>query len=634
MSFTIVQAPTGSLEPNGTFYIIESAVSGALIYTSASGRSGTQADLNVTYSPQYNSAAVASFTSSNAMVHVKSNGNLSVAQNVSGSAFTFVAGTPITSNITWRDQYGNVGGPTQISINVAINNAPTATLVSDDTDKWNTNLATSGTRLTRFIWSDVDALEHETFTLTGAGAASLSSSYSGNTYSIFANTSLSTGTYPYTASIEDVFGFRTGSYKDVITIAQAGGGSINAENFYIVESALSGAFITNDEDGFGSSANVNVTYSPSYGGQSAQGFNTNDSVVSISPSGVLSVKQNISSSYVNGNTLTPTIYWVDQYGNEGTGSITINVTNDQNPNAGFTNATLTAPVVTNTTLVTVSLTDPELLTPFSMSLSGLSAVSMSAIPQNADSSSYLLKNTVDINNGVTLSYTASVFDGFNNQRDFPRNLTIGNPIAANPSIFIYASSRGAGSTLPGTYNTLLGTTSTSGTPLYAFEEGNLGKDGATIPLTGGAMDLIFSASGTDLYATISSSMGVLSPNFTVNPQELLGAGNKLIYIVYPSSSDLGSRPKSTTDNLSPGNTTPGQYTMWYDGGAGDESAIGSQLNNFTISNGYTGSDGTIYAAGQSYQSWTVMGGSAALAKFAGTAYKFFIVPSSGSDPTP
>jgi hypothetical protein len=129
-------------------------------------------------------------------------------------------------------------------------------------------------------------------------------------------------------------------------------------------------------------------------------------------------------------------------------------------------------------------------------------------------------------------------------------------------------------------------------------------------------------------------MGVLSPNFTVNPQELLGAGNKLIYIVYPSSSDLGSRPTSTTDNLSPGNTTPGQYTMWYDGGAGDESAIGSQLNNFTISNGYTGSDGTIYAAGQSYQSWTVMGGSAALAKFAGTAYKFFIVPSSGSDPTP
>ena len=173
-----------------------------------------------------------------------------------------------------------------------------------------------------------------------------------------------------------------------------------------------------------------------------------------------------------------------------------------------------------------------------------------------------------------------------------------------------------------------------GSPLYEFEQGNLGKDGVTISLTGGAMDLIFSGSGTDLRETISSSMGVLSPNFTVNPQELLGAGNKLIYIVYPATTDLGSRPTSTTDNLSVGNTTSGQYTLWYDGGGGDESAVGSQLDNFTISNGYTGSNGTIYSAGSSYTSWTVMGGSAALAKFAGTTYKFFIVPSSGSDPTP
>jgi hypothetical protein len=642
VSFTIVQAGTGSLTTNGTFYVIESAVSGNLIYTSTNGRSGTQGNLGVTYSPQYNSATVASFTSSDARIGINTAGNLSVTGiGISGSAGGSFPGT-ITPTVTWRDQYNNVGSGS-ITINIAVNNAPTVSLDNPDTDNQNTNLATTGTRLTRLTWADAesDVLSVQTFTLTGAGAASLSSSYNGsNIFGIHAASNLAAGTYGYTASIEDVFGFRTGSYKDIITIAQASSGSLlNPNTYYIVESAVSGNFITRDLDGSGSAASASVSYPAGIGNPTATNFSASDAfaVVTIHPTtAVLSINQNFSGSVslpTEGNSFTARIFWNDIY-QSGSGDINISVTNNLNPTASFANANLTAPVTTNTTLVTVTLTDPEVTTPFSMSLSGLSATSMSAVPQNVGSSSYLLKNSVDINDGVTLSYTASVFDAYNNQVNFNRQLTIGNPIAANPSIFIYASSRGAGSTLPATYNTLLGTTSTSGTPLYAFEEGNLGKDGATIPLTGGAMDLIFSGSGTDLYATISSSMGVLSPNFTVNPQELLGAGNKLIYIVYPSSSDLGSRPTSTTDNLSPGNTTPGQYTMWYDGGAGDESAIGSQLNNFTISNGYTGSDGTIYAAGQSYQSWTVMGGSAALAKFAGTAYKFFIVPSSGSDPTP
>jgi hypothetical protein len=345
----------------------------------------------------------------------------------------------------------------------------------------------------------------------------------------------------------------------------------------------------------------------------------------------LSVKQNISSSYVNGNTLTPTIYWVDQYGNEGTGSITINVTNDQNPNAGFTNATLTAPVVTNTTLVTVSLTDPELLTPFSMSLSGLSAVSMSAIPQNADSSSYLLKNTVDINNGVTLSYTASVFDGFNNQRDFPRNLTIGNPVAADPSIFVYASSRGAVQfNLTTQYNTALGDGTSAGRPLYEWKNGYLGAETRTLTGTddGGApkMQLIFSGSGTDLVSVMASA-----GNLSV--QENTGiSSEKLIYIVYPSSSDLGSRPSSTGQSF--GDSTLGRYLIWYDAGGADEGIQGSVLTNFTLesSYGYTGSDGTLYTAGQSYTTWTVMGVNTA--KFTQSNVKFFVVPTSGSDPTP
>ncbi len=633
-SITIAQAGTGSLTTNGTFYVIESAVSGAFIYTSTNGRTGTQGDLNVTYSPTYNSAAVQAFTSSNSMISVTNAGALSLGQNVSGSAYTYAAGTPITSTIYWQDQYGNIGTGS-ISVNVAINNAPTASLLSDDTDNWNTNLATTNTRLTRFVWNDNqgDALNVGSFSLTGPGASFLSASFLSVTSSIFANTNLTSGSYVYTASIKDIHGFHTGTYNDVITIAQAGGGSITSENFYIIESAVSGAVITNDSDGIGSQADVNVTYSPNYGMQIAEQFRTLDSVVEISSTGLLSVKDDISGSYNGGSSITPTIYWLDQYGNAGTGSINIQIANNGAATATFTSSNATAPVSSGTTLVTVNITDAEGDSPYSLTLSGLNATSMSAEPQNPASSSWLIKaSDSSITSGVTLYYTASITDSYGETtNNYNQQVVINSPVAADPSVFIYASSRGGGS-LPTSYNSALGSTSTAGSVLYAFEQGNLGKDGSTITLTGGAMDLIWSGSGTDLRATISSSMGVQSPNFTVNPQELLGAGSKIIYIIYPSSSQVSSRPSSTTDNLNVGNTTPGQYTMWYDAGSGDESGLGSQLNNFTITNGYTGSDGTVYNAGQSFTTWTVLGNTTLAMTAAGI--KFFIVPSSGSDPTP
>ena len=76
--------------------------SGDLIRLNSNGRSGTQGDLGVTYSPNFGSATVQNFTSSNAMIAIADNGNLSLNQNVSESAFTFDAGNPITSTIHFQ----------------------------------------------------------------------------------------------------------------------------------------------------------------------------------------------------------------------------------------------------------------------------------------------------------------------------------------------------------------------------------------------------------------------------------------------------------------------------------------------------------------------------------------------------
>ena len=122
-SFTITQAPIGSLSTNGTFRVIESAVTGDHIKTNLDGRTGTQADLGVSYSPTFNSAAVQSFTSSNAAIVVNSSGNLTIGVNLSGSATS--SGATISSDITFRDQYDNIGSGS-ISVTVRPNSAPEA----------------------------------------------------------------------------------------------------------------------------------------------------------------------------------------------------------------------------------------------------------------------------------------------------------------------------------------------------------------------------------------------------------------------------------------------------------------------------------------------------------------------------
>jgi len=68
---------------------------------------GNASQLTVSYSPNYGSAIVQSFTSSNAAIAVDNSGNLTLAVNISGSATG--SGDTINTDITFRDQYDNVG---------------------------------------------------------------------------------------------------------------------------------------------------------------------------------------------------------------------------------------------------------------------------------------------------------------------------------------------------------------------------------------------------------------------------------------------------------------------------------------------------------------------------------------------
>ena len=109
-TFTIAQAGTGTLTGDTNSFIISNAVSGANIQDATGEGNGNNSDLNVSYSPNYNSQAVQSFTSSNSAIVVDNNGGLTLARDI--SATTSQSGDTITSNITFRDQYDNVGSGT------------------------------------------------------------------------------------------------------------------------------------------------------------------------------------------------------------------------------------------------------------------------------------------------------------------------------------------------------------------------------------------------------------------------------------------------------------------------------------------------------------------------------------------
>jgi|5_EtaG_2_1085323.scaffolds.fasta_scaffold00438_18 hypothetical protein len=282
-SVTIASAPNGTLTTNGTFRIIESAESGAHIKINADGRTGTQGDLGVTYSPQYNSAAVQAFTSSNAAIAVNSNGKLTIGVNISGSSTG--SGDTITSTITYQDQFNNIGSDS-ISVSVVANQAPTATF--NEVGANMTASVAASTNLTTITITDTESDTPFSASLGGTDAGNLKlvpQNANSSSYQLQSVGTISNGvTYNYSASVFDNFDKST-SYNRSITILNPvaktyvygwDGGSAASEAAAIASMGDSGG------DGVGieagsviaklQSGSLGTTFSPTYVGGTMQLF--------------------------------------------------------------------------------------------------------------------------------------------------------------------------------------------------------------------------------------------------------------------------------------------------------------------------------------------------------------------------
>jgi len=599
-SFTIAAADTGTMSTNGTFYVIESAVGGNNIVTNSNGRTGTQADLSVSYDSSQGSPSVQSFTSSNALIAVNNNGNLTVGNPISGSGN--LNGSTINSNITFTDNYGNVGSGS-ISVNVTENTAPDI-IFSNTSGNLNTNLARSGSTLTTISFSDTESNTILYDNFVGAESAGLNFKRSGNTFLVQPTGSLAAGSYTISGSITDNHGFSTNTESHTFTIAQADDGTLTTNGyFYIIESALSQSeVVTNSNGRTGTQADVGVSYSPNYGSQAFTSISSSNHQIVVDGTGGLTAAIDISgSAYSSGDTISSTIHWTDQYGNSDSSAININVTANQAPTvASFTDVTAnwTASNGQGTDLVTFTISDTESNTPYSASLSGTGASQLQVNYLNATSSSIAIEAASSLSAG-TINYNVRITDAFGKTTDYTgRTITV----ASQPfNVYGYGIAWAAN---PSSQAQMIATMGDAGGDGVGIESGSLiaklqsGSLGSTFTSPYGAPATV------TLYHS-SSTLTTLDDNNGGNGVSSFGYFNfsttaQHVAIVFPSSSALAGKPASMYDGVPPDSTGTNNEFYLYAKDASIPGTLASGVYYFDTENPVQGNSrwGIIYAEGK------------------------------------
>tara|TARA_X000001036_G_scaffold418460_1_gene437340 strand:- start:122 stop:4177 length:4056 start_codon:yes stop_codon:yes gene_type:complete len=218
-TFTIATADLGTLGGNTNSYIIESATSGSLIRVNTNGRTGTQADLDVSYANAgFGSPSVSKFsifesnkTTLHQFITSSATGELSIKANISESAYTFTRGTAMTASVVFEDQYQNVGSGS-ITVNIAKNNPPVITL-SPNSQTLPSEDAISGSFICSASFSDTesDTINFNSFAFGGTNGNLFVAKQSGNAMIVRANQDISASLdqYSFNCTVKDVHGFHT-----------------------------------------------------------------------------------------------------------------------------------------------------------------------------------------------------------------------------------------------------------------------------------------------------------------------------------------------------------------------------------------------------------------------------------------
>ena len=541
-SVEILQANAGTLSTTGTLYIIESATTGP-IYLGSNGRGGSQGGVSVSYSPNYGTQSARNFTSSNPLISINSStGVLSVGDPIKGSGN--LSGSTITTTIGWNDQYGN-SGTSDITVNVTQNNAPD--IQFSNSSRLNTNQAVNGGgTLVTISFSDTegDSINHDSFQFTDT-SGQLTATKSGNNYLVTADSNLSGSTsYTIGTTIEDVHGFRSNTESHTFTIVQSGNGTISGDTtIYIVESALNGDSFR-DATGFGAgnTADVNVSYSPSAGGQSVQSFSSSNPSILINSSGNMTLGVDLSGSTTqSGDTIETLITFQDQYGNIGSGSVTANVFGNLAPSVSFvaTSDYNTDNALANSNAGVITISDTETNSPYNVTLSGTNGDSFNVVPQNAASSSWQVQPKSSLSLG-TYSIDITVTDNYGEVSTLSNKSIVVSSATDYGVVYVYTSTFGSDAGFGANYLGVMGASAVNSdtppevttyspntlSPFFTLKGGSIGDSSITL------------ASSTSMTLRDTISGDVTLDSALQNNGSIIASGTSQVILVYPSGSDM------------------------------------------------------------------------------------------------
>ena len=580
-------------------YIIESSVSGDDIRITSNGRTGTSGQWSAGSSQRWN------VTSTNNLITVTSltgsSTTLELGTNLSGSGV--VSGQTIAVALTASEHgFETTKQYIDTTISVTTNNAPSGSY-THTVGNLNTNGARSGSLLSTIAWTDTegDSLNHSTFTLTDS-SGQLNAVKSGNDYLIQAKNTLSGSiSYNVTGSIKDTYGFSTGVGEQKLTIAQAPIGSLGGDTTsYIIESALSGSVIR-DGSGFGAGnqSQLTVNYSPNYNSAAVQSFTSSHPLVSINNIGKLSLAAHVSGSpSSSGDSISSSITFQDQFGNIGSGSVSIGVFANQVPQLSFSNVTanLTASISANTNLVNLTISDTESDTPFSASIADSGATLLKLVPQNANSSSYQIQNKSTISSGQTIQYDIQVKDNFAKTTNVNnRTVVIKDQISL---VYGYGWSGGSAASEASAISSMGdvggdGVGITSGSVIAHLQSGSLGSTFTNTAGPVGVMNLVTSSALNTLSDTAGTGVSTLGYfNFSGGSQRLI--------ILFASQSNQFGKPKTMYDGVPPDSTGTAKEYYVYAKNAAIPGTIGTGIYYFDTENPVQGYSrwGMIFAEGE------------------------------------
>ena len=326
---------------------------------------------------------------------------------------------------------------------------------------------------------------------------------------------------------------------------------------YVIESALTNALVYTDPNGYSGTIATNSTTYNTQNETVSWTINSPGNLLGFNGTQQIQLAQDVSGSYVDGQTITFSVTASNTFGTENSQVYTLEVTENQAPGVSYSDVSggLTGSQTPGTTVGTITVIDSQSENITNLELTGADAGSfvLGSNPPAGSSRTWNLNVGASNLAAGTYSLNGVGTDAYGKSTTQPISITI-DAAASTDTIYIYE--------LPNTnfgsiqfnwgidsYNT--GTTPHTATPatgygsyLYELANGSLGNASVTFNVGG------TNYTGNKIYENTGSSInqalrsGSSSPSIASNLSRAIG-------VFFPASSNLSFIPTSVIDAYSP-----------------------------------------------------------------------------------